>query len=71
MGRIFASGLLLGPMLIVFRMTIGTTAPWAPAAMIAGGGAALALSWILNARTLRRSRRIYKRPSPLANLISS
>jgi hypothetical protein len=67
--RVFASGVVTVPGLVVFSLARTAAAP-APA-MIAGGGAALALSWILNTRTLRRSRRIYKRPSPLANLISS
>jgi hypothetical protein len=52
-------------------MEYAASAPWAPAAMIAGGGAALVVSWVLNMRALRRSHRLYKMKSPLANLISS
>jgi hypothetical protein len=69
--KLFAGGILFAPMLIVFRMAYASTAPWAPAAMIAGGGAALVASWLLNMRALQRSHRLYKMKSPLANLISS
>jgi hypothetical protein len=70
--KALGSAVVVAPALTLLSLARGfETTSAGHVVMIVGGGAALTVAWLMNRRTLRHGRRIYKRPhTPLA-LISS